>query len=107
MEQNPVLFATSLSENIKFGKFDVKFEEVNQVLKKVNAEDFAAKLDKYVGGSQLLTTQKQKLCVARTLVKNPKVYFQTFLINKKNFIFLYYSQLIINGNMDNLDIIVR
>jgi len=51
--QEPVLFATSIRENLYFGKTDATEEEMINALKKVNAWDFVSKMDKgldtYVG----------------------------------------------------------
>lgn len=57
--QEPVLFATSIKENLKYGKSDASEEEMIQVLKEVNAWDFVSKMDKQldtyvgIGGGQL------------------------------------------------------
>lgn len=51
--QEPVLFATTIRENLLYGKPDATEDEMIQVLKEVNAWDFIdkleLKLDTYVG----------------------------------------------------------
>ncbi|CAF0950412.1 unnamed protein product [Brachionus calyciflorus] len=79
VNQEPILFSTSIKENIKFGKDGVSDEEVVQAAKNANAHDFIMTLpDKYdtlVGdrGGQLSGGQKQRIAIARALVRNPKI----------------------------------
>ena len=64
MSQEPVLFAGSIEENIKYGNPDATHEEVVQAAKDANANDFICTLDDAydtdVGeaGSQMSGTQK-------------------------------------------------
>lgn len=57
--QEPILFATSIRENLLYGKKNATEQELIEVLKEVNAWDFICKMDKgldtYVGigGGQL------------------------------------------------------
>ncbi|CAD8071446.1 unnamed protein product [Paramecium primaurelia] len=77
--QEPMLFATSIRDNLLYGKTDATEEELIDALKKVNAWDFVSKMDKgldtYVGmgGSQLSGGQKQRIAIARAILKKPKV----------------------------------
>jgi ABC-type multidrug transport system fused ATPase/permease subunit len=79
VNQEPILFATTIKENIGFGKPDATDEEIQLAAKNANAHDFIMKLpDKYntdVGnrGSQLSGGQKQRIAIARALVRNPKI----------------------------------
>ncbi|KAL8504333.1 hypothetical protein ACS0TY_022893 [Phlomoides rotata] len=79
VNQEPILFATSIKENILFGKEDASMEEIMNAAKAANAHDFIAKLplgyDTQVGqyGFQLSGGQKQRIAIARALVKNPKI----------------------------------
>lgn len=74
-----MLFATSIRDNLLYGKTDATEEELIDALKKVNAWDFVSKMDKgldtYVGmgGSQLSGGQKQRIAIARAILKKPKV----------------------------------
>lgn len=77
--QEPVLFSTSIRENLLFGKEDATEEEIKEALKKAEAYDFIQqledKLETYVGkgGGQLSGGQKQRVAIARALLKNPKI----------------------------------
>ncbi|GJX55407.1 ABC transporter B family member 15-like protein [Tanacetum coccineum] len=79
VNQEPVLFATSIKENILFGKEGVSTELVELAAKAANAHDFIIKLpDAYetqVGqfGIQLSGGQKQRIAIARALLKEPKI----------------------------------
>ncbi|XP_071688623.1 putative multidrug resistance protein [Rutidosis leptorrhynchoides] len=79
VNQEPVLFATSIKENILFGKEGVSTELVELAAKKANAHDFIIKLpdayDTQVGqfGIQLSGGQKQRIAIARALLKEPKI----------------------------------
>jgi ATP-binding cassette subfamily B (MDR/TAP) protein 1 len=77
--QEPVLFASSIRENLLFGKNDATEEEMWDALDKANAKKFVMglekKLDTFVGtsGSQMSGGQKQRICIARAILKNPKI----------------------------------
>ncbi|XP_058730505.1 putative multidrug resistance protein [Vicia villosa] len=79
VNQEPVLFATSIKENILFGKEGASMESVITAAKAANAHDFIVKLpDGYetqVGqfGFQLSGGQKQRIAIARALLRDPKV----------------------------------
>nr|XP_043613654.1 putative multidrug resistance protein [Erigeron canadensis] len=79
VNQEPVLFATSIKENILFGKEGVSNELVELAAKKANAHDFIVNLtdayDTQVGqfGIQLSGGQKQRIAIARALLKEPKI----------------------------------
>uniref|UniRef100_A0A3Q3VSZ1 Uncharacterized protein n=1 Tax=Mola mola TaxID=94237 RepID=A0A3Q3VSZ1_MOLML len=79
VSQEPVLFATTISENIRYGQLDVTQEEIEQATKESNAYDFIMnlpeKFETLVGdrGTQLSGGQKQRIAIARALVRNPKI----------------------------------
>uniref|UniRef100_A0AAR2IQS5 ABC-type xenobiotic transporter n=1 Tax=Pygocentrus nattereri TaxID=42514 RepID=A0AAR2IQS5_PYGNA len=79
VSQEPVLFATTIAENIRYGREDVTQEEIEQATREANAYDFIMKLpDKFetlVGdrGTQMSGGQKQRIAIARALVRNPKI----------------------------------
>uniref|UniRef100_A0A7N4P9T2 ATP binding cassette subfamily B member 1 n=1 Tax=Sarcophilus harrisii TaxID=9305 RepID=A0A7N4P9T2_SARHA len=79
VSQEPVLFATTIAENIRYGREDVTMEEIEKAVKEANAYDFIMKLphkfDTLVGerGAQLSGGQKQRIAIARALVRNPKI----------------------------------
>ncbi|KAL6634547.1 hypothetical protein ACP70R_027218 [Stipagrostis hirtigluma subsp. patula] len=79
VSQEPALFATSIRENILFGKEDASMEEVTAAAKVANAHEFISKLphgyDTQVGerGVQMSGGQKQRIAIARAIIKSPKI----------------------------------
>ncbi|XP_007447541.1 PREDICTED: multidrug resistance protein 1 [Lipotes vexillifer] len=79
VSQEPVLFATTIAENIRYGRENVTMEEIETAVKEASAYDFIMKLpnkfDTLVGerGAQLSGGQKQRIAIARALVRNPKI----------------------------------
>ena len=79
VSQNNLLFNTSIYDNIKFGNINASEEDIFNAAKIANACDFIEKLDdKYqtiVGekGNKLSEGQKQRISIARAVVKNPSI----------------------------------
>uniref|UniRef100_A0A4W4FZ71 ABC-type xenobiotic transporter n=1 Tax=Electrophorus electricus TaxID=8005 RepID=A0A4W4FZ71_ELEEL len=79
VSQEPILFGTTIAENIRYGREDATDEDIERAVREANAYDFISKLpDKLntmVGerGAQLSGGQKQRIAIARALVKNPKI----------------------------------
>ncbi|KAM5156859.1 ATP-dependent translocase ABCB1-like [Mantella aurantiaca] len=79
VSQEPVLFDTTIAENIRYGRNDVTMMEIKQATKEANAYNFIMELpdrfDTLVGerGTQLSGGQKQRIAIARALVRNPKI----------------------------------
>ena len=77
--QEPVLFATTIRENLLFGNESATEEQLTSALRQAEALDFINQLkeglDTYVGvgGGQLSGGQKQRIAIARALLKDPKV----------------------------------
>lgn len=75
--QEPVLFGTTIEENIRYGNMDATHEDIVAATKKANAYDFISSLPNgfqtVVGerGAQLSGGQKQRVAIARALVRNP------------------------------------
>uniref|UniRef100_A0A8C6YQB4 Bile salt export pump n=1 Tax=Nothoprocta perdicaria TaxID=30464 RepID=A0A8C6YQB4_NOTPE len=79
VEQEPVLFATTIAENIRYGRDEATMEEIVKAAKEANAYNFIMDLpqqfDTHVGegGGQMSGGQKQRIAIARALVRNPKI----------------------------------
>uniref|UniRef100_A0A8R1E9N3 Uncharacterized protein n=1 Tax=Caenorhabditis japonica TaxID=281687 RepID=A0A8R1E9N3_CAEJA len=79
VSQEPVLFNTTIEENIRFGNPNATLPSIYEALRKANAYDFVCAFPKgiktIVGerGAQLSGGQKQRIAIARTLVRNPKI----------------------------------
>ncbi|WOH15795.1 hypothetical protein DCAR_0935341 [Daucus carota subsp. sativus] len=79
VSQEPVLFASSIKENIAYGKDGATLEEIKAAAELSNAAKFIDSLpqglDTLVGvhGTQMSGGQKQRIAIARAIVKNPKI----------------------------------
>uniref|UniRef100_S4RP00 ATP binding cassette subfamily B member 11 n=1 Tax=Petromyzon marinus TaxID=7757 RepID=S4RP00_PETMA len=79
VEQEPILFATTIAENIRYGRDNVTVSEVEQAARRANAYNFIMELphkfDTMVGegGGQMSGGQKQRIAIARALVRNPRI----------------------------------
>ncbi|XP_036184203.1 phosphatidylcholine translocator ABCB4 isoform X5 [Myotis myotis] len=79
VSQEPVLFSTTIAENIRYGRGNVTMDDIKKAVKDANAYEFIMKLpqkfDTLVGerGAQLSGGQKQRIAIARALVRNPKI----------------------------------
>ncbi|XP_013065801.2 mitochondrial potassium channel ATP-binding subunit-like isoform X1 [Biomphalaria glabrata] len=79
INQEPVLFATSVMENIRYGKPTATDQEVIEAAKLANAHDFITGFPKgynTVLGERGVTVsggQKQRIAIARALIKNPSI----------------------------------
>lgn len=79
VSQEPVLFATSIAENVRYGRPGASDDEVRAALTAANAltfvESFPEGLATLVGerGVRLSGGQKQRIAIARALLKDPKV----------------------------------
>ena len=77
--QKSILFTGTISDNIKWGKEDASEEEIIEALKGAQAFDFVSKMKDginsviYEGGKNFSGGQKQRLAIARALIKKPSV----------------------------------
>ena len=77
--QDPVIFATTVMENIRFGNPEANDEEVYEAARSAAAHDFISELPKgystYVGerGVMLSGGQKQRVAIARAILRNAPV----------------------------------
>lgn len=77
--QKNVLFSGTIKENLRWGDPDASDEEIERICKLSQAsefiEGFPDKYDTYIeqGGANVSGGQKQRLCIARALLKKPKV----------------------------------
>lgn len=77
--QKNVLFSGTIIENLRWGNKDASEEEIKRVCKLAQASEFIEKFpdqyDTYIeqGGSNVSGGQKQRLCIARALLKKPKI----------------------------------
>ncbi|XP_071977907.1 bile salt export pump-like isoform X2 [Engystomops pustulosus] len=79
VEQEPVLFATTIAENIRFGNDSATMDDIIKAAKEANAYNFIMDLPQQFdtmvgeGGSQMSGGQKQRIAIARALVRNPRI----------------------------------
>ncbi|CAM6099091.1 unnamed protein product [Calypogeia fissa] len=79
VSQEPVLFSTSVKENIAYGKENATMEEIENAAVLANAYKFITRIptgfETLVGerGIQLSGGQKQRVAIARAILKNPRI----------------------------------
>ena len=77
--QKNVLFSGTIKDNLRWGNEDASDEELVRACKIAQADDFIRSFpegyDTYIeqGGSNISGGQKQRLCIARALLKEPKI----------------------------------
>lgn len=77
--QKNVLFSGTIKENLRWGNKEATDEEIIHACKQAQADDFIqsfpGKYDTYIeqGGTNVSGGQKQRLCIARALLKKPKI----------------------------------
>lgn len=79
VSQETFLFSGTIKENISYGNLAASDQEIQQAAKLANAHDFIVSLpksyDTEIGerGVRLSSGQKQRISIARTILKNPKI----------------------------------
>ncbi|WP_047861741.1 ABC transporter ATP-binding protein [Archangium gephyra] len=77
--QEPMLFASSIEDNIRYGRMDATQEELEAAARAANAHEFISRFPEgyrtLVGerGVQLSGGQKQRIAIARAMLKNPRL----------------------------------
>lgn len=77
--QEPVLFSGTIAENIAYGKPNATKNEIEEAARAANAHNFIMEFPEgyhtQVGqrGSRLGGGQKQRIAIARAIVRNPKI----------------------------------
>ena len=77
--QKNVLFSGTIKENLRWGNKEASDEEIVEACKLAQADEFIQrfpdKYDTYIeqGGTNVSGGQKQRLCIARALLKKPKI----------------------------------
>ena len=78
--QKAVLFTGTIRDNILYGKEDATDEEVRHALDIAQATDFVSKMEEGIespisqGGTNVSGGQKQRLSIARAIVRKPEIY---------------------------------
>lgn len=79
VSQEPILFATSIAENIRYGRPEASLADVEAAARAANAHEFVSAFpegfDTLVGerGVRLSGGQKQRVAIARALLKDPRI----------------------------------
>ncbi len=77
--QKNTLFSGTIKENLRWGNANATDEQIAEACRLARADDFIEsfpdKYDTYIeqGGTNVSGGQKQRLCIARALLKNPKI----------------------------------
>jgi len=79
VSQDPILFSGTVEDNIKFSKPDAAIDEIIESCKKIKIHEYIKRLPEgyrtkvFEGAVNLSQGQKQLLCIARAMLKNPKI----------------------------------
>ncbi|CAH8573835.1 unnamed protein product [Heterobilharzia americana] len=79
VQQEPILYEGTISDNIRLGKLDATQEEIEEAAKLANAHDFIKDqpngYETFVGerGGGMSGGQKQRIAIARALIRQPKL----------------------------------
>ena len=78
--QTGVLFSGTIASNLRYGKEDAHEKEIQEALDIAQASEFVSKLEKGTespisqGGTNVSGGQKQRLSIARAVIKKPEIY---------------------------------
>uniref|UniRef100_A0A8C5G373 proteasome endopeptidase complex n=1 Tax=Gouania willdenowi TaxID=441366 RepID=A0A8C5G373_GOUWI len=79
VSQEPVLFSGSIRDNIAYGLTECSLDEIQEAARNANAHDFIVQLERGYdtevseGGGQLSKSERQRIAIARALVRQPQV----------------------------------
>ncbi len=102
--QEVTLFNNTIKQNIRYGKFNATDEEIKKAAKIANAsefiEEFPGKYNQIVGerGIKLSTGQKQRIAIARALLRNPKI----LILDEATSALDSVSEKLVQGGLNNL-----
>ncbi|TBN57751.1 ABC transporter ATP-binding protein [Glaciihabitans arcticus] len=80
VSQKPYLFSGTIASNLRFGREEASDEELWHFLRVAQGEDFVREKTKQLldpiaqGGTNVSGGQRQRLCIARALVAQPRIY---------------------------------
>lgn len=78
--QKAILFTGTIKDNIRYGKEDATDDEIKHALDIAQATDFVSRMEKGIeseisqGGKNVSGGQKQRLSIARAIVRKPEIY---------------------------------
>lgn len=102
--QEPILFSTTIGENIRYGNPDASDAQIIAAAKDSGAHEFISNLplgyNTVVGekGSQMSGGQKQRIAIARALIQNPRI----LLLDEATSALDYQSEKIVQGTLDRV-----
>ena len=102
--QETMLFSTTISENIRYGRLDATDEEIEQAARAANAHNFIMELehgyDTEIGerGVSISGGQRQRIAIARAILKDPRI----LILDEATSALDTESEKIVQAALDNL-----